>query len=318
MLLHYGTEQQKDHYLPRLARGEEIPCFALTSISAGSDAASMEDVGIVCKGEHQGREVLGLRLTWNKRYITLAPVATLLGLAFKVRDPDGLLGQEQELGITCALIPTDTPGVKSATGTCRSGQFSRTGPTQGEDVFIPMDWIIGGQERIGQGWRMLMQSLAAGRAISLPALGTAARQDGCIVVWRLRANPQTVQCSPSANSKGIEEPLARIGGRTYRMDSARLLTLVALDQGERPSVLSAILKYQLTEGNRQCINDAMDIHGGKGNHHRAGQLPGPCIPGPAHCDHGGRSQHTHPDAYHFRTGGNPRASMAAEGNERGQ
>ncbi len=263
LLLHYGTEQQKDHYLPRLARGEEIPCFALTSISAGSDAASMEDVGIVCKGDHQGREVLGLRLTWNKRYITLAPVATLLGLAFKVRDPDGLLGQEQELGITCALIPTDTPGVNIGNRHMPVGAVFQNGPTQGEDVFIPMEWIIGGQERIGQGWRMLMQSLAAGRAISLPALGTAAGKMAALLSGayaRIRKQFNV----PIGEFEGIEEPLARIGGRTYRMDSARLLTLVALDQGERPSVLSAILKYQLTEGNRQCINDAMDIHGGKG------------------------------------------------------
>jgi acyl-CoA dehydrogenase len=263
LLLHYGTEQQKDHYLPRLASGEEIPCFALTSPSAGSDAASMEDVGIICKGEHQGREVLGLRLTWNKRYITLAPVATILGLAFKARDPDGLLGQEEELGITCALIPTDTPGVQIGNRHMPVGAVFQNGPTQGENVFIPMDWIIGGQERIGQGWRMLMQSLAAGRAISLPALGTAggkmaALMSGAYARIRKQFNV------PVGEFEGIEEPLARIGGRTYRMDSARMLTLIALDQGERPSVLSAILKYQLTEDNRHCINDAMDIHGGKG------------------------------------------------------
>ena len=263
LLLHYGTEQQKDHYLPRLARGEEIPCFALTSPSAGSDAASMNDVGIVCKGEHQGREVLGLRLNWNKRYITLAPVATLLGLAFKARDPDGLLGQEQELGITCALIPTDTPGVQIGNRHMPVGAVFQNGPTQGEDVFIPLDWVIGGQERIGQGWRMLMQSLAAGRAISLPALGTAGGKMAALLSGayaRIRKQFNV----PIGEFEGIEEPLARIGGRTYRMDSARMLTLVALDQGERPGVLSAILKYQLTEGSRQCINDAMDIHGGKG------------------------------------------------------
>jgi acyl-CoA dehydrogenase len=263
LLLHYGTEQQKDHYLPRLARGEEIPCFALTSPAAGSDAASMEDVGIVCKGEHQGREVLGLRLNWNKRYITLAPVATLLGLAFKARDPDGLLGQEQELGITCALIPTDTPGVKIGNRHMPVGAVFQNGPTQGEDVFIPLDWVIGGQERIGQGWRMLMQSLAAGRAISLPALGTAGGKMAALLSGAYARIRKQFNI-PIGEFEGIEEPLARIGGRTYRMDSARLLTLVALDQGERPGVLSAILKYQLTEGNRQCINDAMDIHGGKG------------------------------------------------------
>ena len=263
LLLHYGTDKQKDSYLPRLARGEEIPCFALTSPSAGSDAAAMEDVGIVCKGEHKGQEVLGLRLNWNKRYITLAPVATVLGLAFKARDPDGLLGQEVELGITCALIPTDMPGIQIGNRHMPVGAVFQNGPTQGTDVFIPMDWIIGGQERIGQGWRMLMQSLAAGRAISLPALGTAggkmaALMSGAYARIRKQFNV------PIGELEGIEEPLSRIAGRTYRMDAARMLTLVALDLGEKPGVLSAILKYQLTEGNRHCINDAMDIHGGKG------------------------------------------------------
>ncbi len=263
LLLHYGTEEQKNHYLPRLAQGKEIPCFALTSPSAGSDAASMSDVGIVCKGEHKGKKVLGLKLKWNKRYITLAPIATLLGLAFKVKDPDQLLGGEVDLGITCALIPTDTPGVEIGTRHMPVGAVFMNGPTRGEDVFIPMDWIIGGPERIGQGWRMLMQSLAAGRAISLPALGTsggkmAALMSGAYARIRKQFN------LPIGKFEGIEEPLARIGGRTYRMDSARMLTLVALDLGERPGVLSAILKYQLTEGNRHCINDAMDIHGGKG------------------------------------------------------
>jgi len=263
LLLHYGTEEQKNHYLPLLARGEEIPCFALTSPSAGSDAASMSDVGIVCKGEHKGKKVLGLKLKWNKRYITLAPVATLLGLAFKARDPEGLLGGDEDLGITCALIPTDTPGVEIGTRHMPVGAVFMNGPTRGEDVFIPMDWIIGGQERIGQGWRMLMQSLAAGRSISLPALGVSggkmtALMSGAYARIRKQFN------IPIGKFEGIEEPLARIGGRTYRMDSARMLTLVALDQGERPGVLSAILKYQLTEGNRHCFNDAMDIHGGKG------------------------------------------------------
>jgi acyl-CoA dehydrogenase len=263
LLLHYGTDEQKEYYLPRLARGEEVPCFALTSPTAGSDAASMTDTGVVCKGEFEGKKVLGLRLNWNKRYITLAPVATLLGLAFRVRDPDGLLGEEVELGITCALVPTDTPGVEIGTRHMPVGAVFMNGPTRGKDVFIPMDWIIGGQEQIGNGWRMLMQTLAAGRAISLPATGVAggkmaAMMSGAYARIRKQFN------LPVGKFEGIEEPLSRIGGRTYRMDAARQLTLVALDQGERPAVLSAILKYQLTEGNRQCINDAMDIHGGKG------------------------------------------------------
>ncbi|MDH3788753.1 MAG: acyl-CoA dehydrogenase [Xanthomonadales bacterium] len=263
LLLHYGTKEQKDHYLPRLAAGEEIPCFALTSPSAGSDAASMNDVGIVCKGEFEGKQVLGLKLTWNKRYITLAPVATLLGLAFKALDPDGLLGEKKELGITCALIPTDTPGVEIGKRHMPVGAVFMNGPTRGNDVFIPLDWIIGGPERIGQGWRMLMQSLAAGRSISLPALGTSGGKMSALLSGAY-ARIRKQFSIPIGFFEGIEEPLARIGGRTYRMDAARMLTLVALDQGERPGVLSAILKYQLTEENRRCVNDAMDIHGGKG------------------------------------------------------
>jgi acyl-CoA dehydrogenase len=263
LLLHYGTEEQRNHYLPRLARGDEVPCFALTSPAAGSDAAGMTDVGIVCNGEFEGREVLGLRLNWNKRYITLAPVATLLGLAFKVRDPDGLLGDDPEPGITCALIPTSTPGVDIGSRHMPVGAVFMNGPTRGKDVFIPLDWVIGGREGIGQGWRMLMQSLAAGRAISLPALGVSGGKMAALMAGAYARIRKQFDI-PIGEFEGIEEPLARIGGRTYRMDAARLLTLVALDQGERSGVLSAILKYQLTEGNRQCINDAMDIHGGKG------------------------------------------------------
>jgi acyl-CoA dehydrogenase len=263
LLLHYGTEEQKKHYLPKLASGEEIPCFALTSPSAGSDAASMNDTGVVCKGMYRGKEVLGLRLNWNKRYITLAPVATLLGLAFKAQDPDGLLGGKKDLGITCALVPTSTPGVTIGNRHMPVGAVFMNGPTQGKDVFIPMEWIIGGQDRIGQGWRMLMQSLAAGRAISLPALGVAGGKMSALLSGAY-ARIRRQFGVPIGFFEGIEEPLARIGGRTYRMDAARKLTLVALDQGHRPAVLSAILKFQLTEGSRVCINDAMDIHGGKG------------------------------------------------------
>jgi acyl-CoA dehydrogenase len=263
LLMHYGTDSQKDHYLPRLASGAEIPCFALTGPSAGSDAAGMPDTGIVCMGEHDGQEVLGLRVTWDKRYITLAPVATVLGLAFRVKDPDGLIGDTEDLGITCALIPAATPGVEIGNRHMPVGAVFMNGPTRGRDVFIPMDWVIGGQARIGQGWRMLMQSLAAGRAISLPALGVAggkmaAQMTGAYARVRKQFD------LPIGYFEGIEEPLARIGGRTYRMDAARLLTLAALDQGEKPAVLTAIVKYQLTEGNRQTINDAMDVHGGKG------------------------------------------------------
>ncbi len=263
LLLHYGTQKQKDYYLPRLASGQEIPCFALTSPLAGSDAGAMPDSGIVCKGVFEGEEVLGLRVSWNKRYITLAPVATLLGLAFRAYDPDGLLGDTEDLGISCALIPTSTAGVEIGNRHMPVGAVFMNGPTHGKDVFIPMDWIIGGQERLGQGWRMLMQSLAAGRAISLPSLGVAGGKMASMLTGAY-ARIRTQFDTPIGKFGGIEEPLSRIGGRTYRMDAARLLTLIALDQGEKPGVLSAINKYQLTEGNRQCIIDAMDVHGGKG------------------------------------------------------
>lgn len=263
LLMRYGTTDQKSWYLPRLASGEDIPCFALTGPSAGSDAASMPDRGIVCKGIYQGKEVLGLILNWNKRYITLAPVATLLGLAFRAFDPDGLLGNKEELGITCALIPTNIAGVEIGRRHLPVGAVFMNGPTRGKDVFIPMEWIIGGQKRLGQGWRMLMHSLAAGRAISLPALGTAGGKM-CSLMTGEYARIRKQFNMPIGYFEGVEEPLARIAGKTYRMDAARQLTLVALSQGEQPSVLSAILKYYLTEGARDCINDAMDVHGGKG------------------------------------------------------
>ncbi|MCB1865321.1 MAG: acyl-CoA dehydrogenase [Chromatiales bacterium] len=263
LLLHYGTEAQKNHYLPRLARGEEIPCFALTGPTAGSDAASMPDYGLVCKGEHDGREVLGMRVTWEKRYITLGPVATVLGLAFRVYDPDHLLGEQEDLGITCALIPTSTPGVEIGDRHYPLNAAFQNGPNRGQDVFVPMDWVIGGREQIGNGWRMLMDSLSAGRGISLPSLGAgagkyAAMTSGAYAAVRRQFNVAI------GKFEGIEEPLARIGGLAYAMDAARLLTVAVLDAGEKPSVISAIMKYNNTEGMRQVLNDAMDIHGGRG------------------------------------------------------
>jgi len=261
LLMHYGTAEQKQHFLPRLARGEEIPAFALTGPWAGSDAGSMPDAGVVCKGEYKGKEVLGFRVNWQKRYITLGPVATILGLAFKAQDPDGLLGGKKELGITCALIPTGTPGVEIGLRHNPGGAFMN-GPNSGKDVFVPMDWVIGGQAQVGNGWKMLMDCLSVGRAISLPALGTAggkaaARMSGAYA--RVRRQFKI----PIGRFEGIEEPLARIAGVTYRMDAARVLTATALDLGGKPSVLSAILKYNNTEGMRQAINDAMDIHAGR-------------------------------------------------------
>ncbi|NHA14865.1 acyl-CoA dehydrogenase [Thioalkalivibrio sp. XN279] len=261
LLMHYGTPEQKQHFLPRLAKGLEIPAFALTGPWAGSDAGSMPDDGIVCKGEYKGKEVLGFRVNWSKRYITLGPIATILGLAFKARDPDGLLGGKKELGITCALIPTDTPGVEIGRRHNPAGAF-QNGPNYGTDVFVPMEWVIGGQAQVGNGWKMLMDCLSVGRAISLPALGTAgskmaARMTGAYA--RVRRQFKI----PIGRFEGIEEPLARIAGVTYRMDAARILTATALALGGKPSVLSAILKYNNTEGMRQAINDAMDVHAGR-------------------------------------------------------
>ena len=262
LLMHFGTEDQKTQYLPRLSRGEEVPCFALTSPLAGSDAASMPDEGVICKQTIDGKEVLGLRLTWDKRYITLAPVATVLGLAFKTRDPDGLLGGKEHLGISCALIPTSTPGVEIGNRHLPGGSLFMNGPTRGKNVFIPMDYLIGGQERIGQGWSMLMHCLAAGRAISLPAQGVAGGK-ACSAMTGAYARIRYQFKQPIGHFEGIEEPLARIGGEAYRMEAAHKLTLSALDRGDKPVVLSAILKAYLTEANRRVVNDAMDVHGGK-------------------------------------------------------
>jgi acyl-CoA dehydrogenase len=264
LLLHYGTPEQKEKYLRGLAKGKEVPCFALTGPFAGSDAGAIPDYGIVCRGEFGGqKDVLGLRVTWEKRYITLAPVATLLGLAFKLYDPDHLLGREAERGITLALIPTDTHGVNVGRRHFPLNSAFQNGPTSGKNVFIPMDYIIGGQERIGHGWRMLMECLAAGRSISLPASATggsklAARTSGAY--GRVRKQFKM----PIGKFEGVEEALARIGGNTYMMDAARKMTAQAVDRGEKPSVISAIVKYHCTERGRMVINDAMDVHGGKG------------------------------------------------------
>jgi acyl-CoA dehydrogenase len=264
LLLQYGTEEQKNFYLPRLARGEEVPCFALTGPEAGSDAASMPDTGVICHGTYKGQSnVLGVRLNWNKRYITLAPVASVLGLAFKCSDPDHLIGDKTDLGITVALIPTNTPGITIGRRHVPIDIPFQNGPTQGKDVFVPMDAIIGGQARIGQGWRMLMESLAAGRAISLPALAAgacklASRSTGAYA--RVRKQFKT----PIGRFEGVEEALARIGGLTYATDAARVMTLGAVDRGEKPSVISAVIKYHLTEMMRRVVNDAMDVHGGSG------------------------------------------------------
>lgn len=263
LLLHYGTEKQKDYYLPRLASGEEIPCFALTGPEAGSDAAATQSMGVVCRGMWQGEEVLGMRLNWRKRYITLAPVATLVGLAFRLTDPDHLLGDETDLGITCALIPRDVEGIEIGQRHDPMGIPFHNGPTVGRDVFVPLDTIIGGPDRAGDGWRMLMQSLAAGRSISLPALSVGAAQQATRVVGAYGTIREQFD-TPIGRFEGIEEPLARIGGLTYTMNAARWLTCGALDDGHKPSVVSAIVKAYLTQGMREVLTDAMDIRAGAG------------------------------------------------------
>ena len=263
LLLHYGTDEQRNHYLPRLARGEDIPCFALTGPLAGSDAGAMPDTGIICKGQWKGEEVIGLRLTWEKRYITLGPVATLLGLAFKAYDPEHLLGDKADLGITLALIPTDTPGVEIGRRHVPLGAAFMNGPNSGKDVFIPLEYLIGGQDMLGKGWMMLMNCLSVGRSISLPAVGTGAAKFTSLVTGQYTQVREQFNV-PLAAFEGIQESLARIGGNAWLMDSARILTANAVDLGEKPSVLSAILKYHLTERGRECITHAMDVHGGKG------------------------------------------------------
>lgn len=261
LLLKYGTDEQKKHYLPRLTKGEEIPCFALTAPEAGSDAGAIPDTGVVCKGEHEGREVLGIRVNFDKRYITLGPVATLLGVAFKLRDPDGLLGGKENIGITLALIPASTPGVETGNRHDPMHMSFMNGPVRGKDVFVPMEWVIGGQAQCGTGWRMLMESLTDGRAISLPALSTAAAKVSARVAGAYSEVRRQFK-TPIGQFEGIEESLARIAGNTYAMDAARLVTLAALDKGHKPSVISAIVKYNLTERARQVVNDAIEIHGG--------------------------------------------------------
>ncbi len=264
LLLHYGTEEQRNYYLPRLARGEEVPCFALTGPRAGSDAASIPDTGIVCRGMHEGREVIGVRLNFSKRYITLAPIATVIGLAFKLFDPDRLLGGDRtDYGITCALIPRQTLGVTIGRRHFPLNVPFQNGPIQGKDVFVPLDAIIGGAKMAGQGWRMLVEQLSVGRCISLPSNATGGAK-AAVFASGAYARIRRQFNLPVGQFEGVAEVLARMAGHTYIMDAARSVTAGAIDGGEKPSVPSAMLKYHLTEFGRIIANDAMDIHGGKG------------------------------------------------------
>lgn len=262
LLSHYGTQEQKDYWLPRLADGTDIPCFALTGPEAGSDAGSIPDQGVVCYGKHEGKDVLGIRLSWNKRYITLAPVATVLGLAFKLSDPEHLLGDKEDIGITCALIPASHEGVEIGERHDPLGLAFMNGPTRGQDVFIPMDWLIGGADYAGKGWRMLVECLSAGRGISLPALGTAighltARTTGAYGYVRKQFGMSI------GKFEGVAEAMGRIGGLTYLLEATRTLTTTSLDLKEKPGIVTAIAKYHMTEIARTILNDAMDIHSGR-------------------------------------------------------
>jgi acyl-CoA dehydrogenase len=263
LLLHYGTDEQKQHWLPRLASGDEIPCFALTSPRVGSDATALVDNGTVCKGTWEGREIVGIRLNWDKRYITLAPIATVLGLAFKLYDPEHLIGDVEDYGITAALIPTSLPGIEIGRRHFPIDIPFQNGPTRGKDVFVPLDAIIGGTKMAGQGWRMLVQQLAVGRSIVLPsnALGgaqAALYATGAYAKLRRQFN------LPIGKFHGVGEAIARMAGSVYTMMAASRVTCTAITNGEKPAVPSAILKYHNTELGRQVAADAMDVHGGKG------------------------------------------------------
>lgn len=262
-LSHFGTKEQKDLYLPRLAKGQEIPCFGLTAPNAGSDATNLTDSGVVCKGQFEGKEVIGIRLNFNKRYITLGPITTLLGIAFQMYDPDHLLGKKEYIGITLALIPSTTPGVERGNRHAPLNLAFMNGPLRGKDVFIPLDYIIGGADNRGRGWQMMMECLAVGRGISLPSLATgAAKFSAKMTGAYARVREQFKR--PIGEFEGVAMALARIGGLAYLCEATRLISALAVDADTRPSVASAIAKYHLTEIGRKVVDDAMDVHGGRG------------------------------------------------------
>jgi acyl-CoA dehydrogenase len=263
LLLHYGTEEQKNYYLPRLAAGTEIPCFALTSLQAGSDASAMIDSGVVCKGYYQNTEILGIRLNFAKRYITLAPIATVIGVAFKLFDPDHLIGVNAEIGITLALVPSQLAGVEIGKRHSPMGLAFLNGPVRGKNVFIPLHFVIGGEKRLGQGWRMLMECLSIGRGISLPGVSAAQAQLAYRMTGAYSALREQFK-QPLFKFEGVAAALARIAGLTYLIEAVRRFTVTAVDASLKPALASAIAKYHMTEFARIIVNDAMDIHGGRG------------------------------------------------------
>jgi len=263
LLVHYGTQEQKDYYLPRLASGEEIPCFGLTGPTAGSDATSIPDTGIICKSKYEGKNIVGIRLNFDKRYITLAPVATIIGLAFRLYDPDGLVGDRKELGISLALVPREAPGMEIGKRHIPLYVPFSNGPIRGKDVFVPLNSLVGGIERAGEGWRMLIELLSVGRAITLPSSSTGGAKL-CALSTGAYARIRKQFNLPIGRFEGVEEALARLAGHTYATSALSRMTASAVDMGEKPSVPSAIAKYHATEMTRKVVSDAMDVHGGKG------------------------------------------------------
>ncbi|MBC7989078.1 MAG: acyl-CoA dehydrogenase, partial [Luteimonas sp.] len=263
LLVHYGTQEQKDYYLPRLADGREVPCFGLTGPFAGSDATSIPDYGIVCQGEWNGASVVGIKLTFDKRYITLAPVATIIGLAFRMYDPDGLIGDKKDIGITLALLPRETEGVEVGRRHFPLNSPFQNGPVRGHEVFIPLSQLIGGEDYAGKGWQMLNEQLSVGRSITLPSTASGGAKSGAVVSGAYARIRKQFGLS-IGRFEGVEEALARIAGKAFAISALSQATAAAVDRGEKPAVPSAIAKYHCTTMGREVVSDAMDVHGGKG------------------------------------------------------
>ncbi len=316
LLNHYGTEEQKNHYLPRLARGDDIPCFALTGPRVGSDAAAMPDTGVVCRGPWQGQEILGLRLNFSKRYITLAPVATVIGLAFRMLDPDRLLGGDTDLGITCALIGRDTAGVEVGPRHLPLNIPFQNGPVRGRDVFVPLDSIIGGVKMAGQGWRMLVEQLSVGRCISLPSNCTGGSK-AAVFATGAYARIRRQFNMPVGKFEGVEQVIARMVGLTYISDAARSVTIAAIDAGARPAVPAGHSQVP-RDGDGPARRQRRHGRAGRQGHHaRAAQLSGPRLPVGADRDHCRGCEHPDAQPDHFRAGCDPLSSLRAARDERG-